>query len=530
MNIINNTFLKLSKRAETRDSDYLVKTFVNVGPLFTILSNRDHEILYGRRGTGKTHALTYLSDSLKSNKNNIVINIDLRTIGSNGGIFSDNSLPLKERATRLLIDTFTYIIDGIIDDVINDSENKFDLSKISPIADRLWEAISEITIGEDVSIEKSKIINQKNIDNSQGGFELSTSKVGFNYSVGNNEESADSNTINEIRQGREFHRIHFSSIFKNFQQLANYLGVHIWIIFDEWAEIPQELQPYLAELIRRTILPNSGVTVKIAAIDQRTNLSIFDTENNRIGIEIGADIAASQNLDEYMVFDNDELKAMDFFKELLYHHFRGIASMEEIIELNILKSEDLINAAFTQINTFSEFVRASEGVPRDAINILGIAAMKAADSKISMEHIRTAARIWYSRGKEKAISTHDKAYELLRWIRDEVIGKRNARAFLLQTNQKDPLIEYLFDSRVLHIIKDNVSGKDTPGVRYNVYSIDYGCYVDLMNTANAPKGLFEAIEEETGNEDSIYVDVPKNDYRAIRRAILNLDEFYHNVA
>jgi perosamine synthetase len=91
-------------------------------------------------------------------------------------------------------------------------------------------------------------------------------------------------------------------------------------------------------------------------------------------------------------------------------------------------------------------------------------------------------------------------------------------------NHRDKLIDYLFDSRVLHIIKENISGKDTPGVRYNVYSIDYGCYVDLLNTKNAPKGLFEAAEDEDDTE--IYIDVPKTDYRAIRRAILDLDEFY----
>ena len=111
---------------------------------------------------------------------------------------------------------------------------------------------------------------------------------------------------------------------------------------------------------------------------------------------------------------------------------------------------------------------------------------------------------------------------MLLWVIDEVIGQRNARAFLLQTNKKDKLIDYLFDSRVLHIIKENISGKDTPGLRYNVYSIDYGCYVDLLNTKNAPKGLFAVIDDE----DEIYIEVPKTDYRAIRRAILDLDEFY----
>lgn len=527
MNEINNTFLKLSKRAETNDIEYLVKTFVNIGPLFTILSNKDHEILYGRRGTGKTHAMAYLSDSLR-NKNNLVISIDLRTIGSNGGIFSDNFIPLKERATRLLIDSFSYINDAIIDHVINDESEQFNLARVSPMADRLWDSISEIQIGDEVEI--NKIVTQKDqtVDSSNLGIFVTSKKFGLETKLSDEKSAGSTTSKAEKRQGLENHRVNFSSVFKNLQELINELGVHTWIIFDEWAEIPQDLQPYLAEMIRRTILPNNNITVKIAAIDQRTNLSVFDTTGNRIGIEIGADIAASQNLDEYMVFDNDEEKAKTFFEELIYHHFSNIADSEIIQKFKIKNSQNLINNAFTQIAAFHEFVRASEGVPRDAINILGIAAMKADNGKISIENVRAAARIWYTRGKEKAISTHEKANDLLRWIIDEVIGKRNARAFLLQTNQKDSLIEYLFDARVLHVIKENVSGKDTPGIRYNVYSIDYGCYVELINTANAPKGLFEAIDDSSELEDSIFVEVPKNDYRAIRRAILNLEEFYNN--
>ena len=522
MNEINTTFLKLSKRAETKDNDYLVNTFVNVGPLFTILSNKDHEILYGRRGTWKTHALAYLGDSIRKT-GDIVINVDLRTIGSNGGIFSDNSLSITERATRLLIDTLSFVIDGIIEEVINDETEKYNLSIISPLADQLWEAATEIKVGNEVEIETDKRENDShtNEDNSNLKLSLKDASVGFGSKTGGSTSSATSQKIK--RQGAEHHRVNFSSVFKILQHVCQKLNVHTWVLFDEWAEIPQELQPYLAELIRRTILPNGMITIKIAAIEQRTNLSIFDSNNSRIGIEEGADISTSQNLDEYMVFDNDETKALEFFKELLFHHYSSINKSGSINNAN-----ELINQAFTQLNTFHEFVRATEGVPRDAINILGIAATKAANSKISMENIRTAARIWFTRGKEKAISTNDNAFALLQWIRDKVIGERNARAFLLRTNHKDPLIDYLFDARVIHLIKDNVSGNDEPGIRYNVYSIDYGCYVDLMNTNSAPRGLFEAIEDDS--ETSIYVDVPKNDYRAIRRAILDLNEFYENVA
>lgn len=81
----------------------------------------------------------------------------------------------------------------------------------------------------------------------------------------------------------------------------------------------------------------------------------------------------------------------------------------------------------------------------------------------------------------------------------------------------------MYDARVIHLIKESISGKDVPGLRYNVYSIDYGAYVDLINTTRAPKGLFET-ENEDG--ESEFVNVPTNDYRAIRRAILDLDAFY----
>lgn len=522
MNEINNTFLKFSKRSETVDTDYLVKTFVNVGPLFTILSNKEHEIIYGRRGTGKTHALLNLKSKILE-LGEIPIYIDLRTIGSNGGIFSDSSISIIERATRLLIDTISFIVTNIVDHVILDERNKYDLSKISPISDQIWNSINEIKI--ESTIEKTESFEKKTTSGDQKNRTLDISNKGISYNRSSQQDSENGDTrLTETKiKGNAEHRIHFASLFSNLKELTKELKTDVWILFDEWAEIPQELQPYLAELLRRTVLPNQNFIIKIAAIEQRTNISVTDVNSNRIGIEIGADIATTQNLDEYMVFDNDEEKSKDFFKELIYQHYINT------IDNNTLKnSDDLISVAFSQINCFTEFVRASEGIPRDAINILSIASAKANDNKISIENIRSSARTWYSRGKEKAITSNDSAHKLILWIIDEVIGKRNARAFLLQTNKKDKLIDYLFDSRVLHIIKENISGKDTPGMRYNVYSIDYGCYVDLLNTKNAPKGLFAAIEEENDHEHAleIYIDVPKTDYRAIRRAILDLDEFY----
>jgi hypothetical protein len=525
MNIINNTFLKLSKRAETYDFDHLVKTFVDIGPLFTILSNKDHEILYGRRGTGKTHALAYLNSQKKFEKD-IVINIDLRTIGSNGGIFSDSNIPINQRATRLLIDTIAYIHDGIIDHAINDTSDYFDLSKISPISERLADSISDIQVAGTVEVSTSEEQSNNNSNKSSSGIKVSLKDIELKSDLEVVTSNVDKQGVSIKRQGQEYNRVHFSSVYTHLASLTSEIKKHVWIIFDEWSEIPLDIQPYLSELIRRTILPNRSITVKIAAIEQRADFAIYYNDQSRVGIEVGADVAASQNLDEYMVFDNDEDKSKEFFSSLFYKHFINLIDINDLATLNINSPSDLISQAFTQNNAFAEFVRATEGVPRDAINILGLAAMRADNGKISMDDIRNAGRLWYSRGKEKAISTNKKAHLLLRWIIDEVIGRRSARAFLLKSNVKDELIEYLFDSRILHIIKENIAGKDEPGIRYNVYSIDYGCYVNLINTNRAPKGLFEA-EDDSGV--SSYITVPQNDYRAIRRAILDLEGFYRTM-
>jgi hypothetical protein len=292
-------------------------------------------------------------------------------------------------------------------------------------------------------------------------------------------------------------------------------------LLDEWSSIPIELQPYLADLLRRAVFPIGDITVKIAAIEHRSHFQLRGPNRDYIGIELGADASADLNLDDFMVFDNDAERAKNFFRELLFRHVRSV--MPDGTAPSTAKQ--LLQLAFTQHNSFDEFVRAAEGVPRDAINIIALAAQRAADQPLSIDHIRAAAATWYKRDKGAAVSANQRADMLLHWIVEEVIGNRKARAFLLRSDTAHVLIrliEDLFDARVLHVLKKSISGRDQPGVRYNVYKLDYGCYVDLMTTVKAPLGLLLGA---TDNGDLIYVDVPPDDYRSIRRAILELEAF-----
>src|SRR5581483_8878860 len=103
-------------------------------------------------------------------------------------------------------------------------------------------------------------------------------------------------------------------------------------------------------------------------------------------------------------------------------------------------------------------------------------------------------------------------------IVEQVIGDKKARSFLLPRELGGhQLIQKLFDFRVLHVVQRGYADKDKPGVRYDIYTLDYGTYVDLMNTSKKPELGFT--EQPSHNPEDFIV--PFDDRRSIRRIILD---------
>lgn len=515
MRDINVQALKLTKRAENNKIN-LVESFVDLGPVIPILSNAESQILFGRRGTGKTHVLSYLHDTIANQKECSVF-LDMRLIGSTGGIYSDPTLTIYERATRLLSDTLGAIHDAIMEKVIED-EQVYDLSRLATCLDAFADAATEVVV-EGVFEEEASAqlaLDDKSGASVDAGLGASST---LKLAASKNQSSTATTANRQKMSGKARLRVHFGSLSQAAKRLIDQLPKkRLWVILDEWSEVPLDLQPYLADLLRRTLFPIPGVAVKIAAIAQRCNFRMSTENSGYVGLEIGADAAASINLDEYLVFDNEPQRARKFFEELLYRHMRSGA--DDGFDVLYPTAARLSSELFTQINAFDEYVRSAEGVPRDAINILSLAAQRADDIKISVPDVRAAAKNWYTRGKQNVLSSKPEAGALLNWIVDEVIQHRQAKAFLVPSELRDELVDFLYDARVLHILKEGISAQDIPGRRFNVFAIDYGCYVDLINTHKAPKGLFQTDDSEE------FIDVPQTDYRSIRRAILNIDEFY----
>jgi hypothetical protein len=516
---INRALNLVPKRAESRQTERLRETFVDSG-VAAALEAVDHQVLYGRRGTGKTHALRYV-ETVVTSQGDFAVYADLRTIGSPEGLFVADVVPPTERAARLLVDLLSEIHDVLLTAALEDEALIVDETFIAKLDD-LADSVSTVRVAGEVerSVEdesKAGMTEEAAVDLSLGA------KPSLDIHAGGGTSTDARELTKETRRGTEQISLNFADVARALRALSDALpGKRAWLLLDEWSSVPADTQPFLAEFVVRCVLPLQKFTVKIAAIEQQTRFREVLPSGDVIGIEVGADVAANVDLDEFMVFEQNEDRARAFFLDLLFKHLTlGVEDHERVDGL--AKENDLIRLGFTDKRAFDELVRAAEGVPRDAINIAAKAALRAQSNAISVPDIRAAARSWFQNDKEAALRSREQAQRLLNWIIDKVIKEKRARGFLVsQQASGAPLLLTLFDARVLHLVRRGYSAQDEPGERYDVYVIDYGAYVDLIHTKNEPQGVLPAGDDV---KDGGYVDVPTQDLRAIRRAILNLDEF-----
>jgi hypothetical protein len=184
-----------------------------------------------------------------------------------------------------------------------------------------------------------------------------------------------------------------------------------------------------------------------------------------------------------------------FFADVLYRHLADQLGLNEKDG-----GKWLVAFCFTQQDAFKELVRASEGVPRDYLEIFNLAyfdALARKDQKVGVPNIRKAARGWYLQDKFNPAQDEPRLLKFINRVFDSAIGEHRARTFMVdQSFSRHPIITKLFDLRLLHLIKRGYAAKRPAGVRYDIFSLDYGAYVDLINTAKEPQIEFEFSEKE----------------------------------
>ncbi|MCL8025658.1 hypothetical protein M8316_09655 [Nocardioides sp. BSK12Z-3] len=503
----------VSRSERQQKTDVLRETYVETGVMPQV-NNFGNQILYGRRGTGKTHVLQVLGAELENDPGTYVIYLDIRLLGS-AHLFTDTSQAPADRCVAVFKDLLSLVQSRLLDIATDPAGDGAGIEEVS----RLAEFITQKT----AQVNQRTIRNATSQSNSTAaGIQAGLSQTGptAGLDLGSTRTSSGQQEVEFTEALRE--TIVFSEIYQVLDQALAAMGVeHLVLMIDEWTSIPTDLQPFIAEFLKRSIFPSNRITVKIGSLEYRSRFSVPQPQGgNVIGFELGPDITANLDLDDYYVYERNQNKVEEIFAALLFKHVTSGLNSEATDEHSLRDAASFRSRMFSERGTFVELVRAGEGVVRDFLGIFGSAFFKAKSSgraRIDMHSVEEAARDWYETDKSASLS--DVQRVALHKIITDVIGNRSTKMFMLSRERADhPMIQSLFDLRLIHLIERGYSDKENPGQRYNIYALDYGTYVDLKRTKASPEAFLFSDVEEAPAPDRI---VPFADKRSIRRVILD---------
>jgi hypothetical protein len=292
-----------------------------------------------------------------------------------------------------------------------------------------------------------------------------------------------------LDRGRERPHVLLGPLSGAFQALA--LAVHprqVWLLLDEWSALPLELQPLLADMLRRTVFATSGLVVKISAIHGRSRFADMESPGTLagtlLGLELGADTAATLDLDDFLLFRNDAASTLDFYSSMLHRHLTAMSDRADARAQQLLAAAHspakLTGLLFATPAAFHNLVLGAEGVPRDFLQIAGLAAGTAYDRQIGYNHVNGATRSFFLRDKETRIPKA--ARHVFGALMEQAVRQRSRIVPLRRDSESnDDIIQRLYDARVIHRVRQGIFlDPQRPTEMYDVYVIDSGAFLGLV--------------------------------------------------
>ena len=444
----------------------LSETFVDTGVL-NQLHNDNDQIIFGRRGTGKTHVFTYLATRLAGDPACCPVFVDMRMLGSSSQ-FADVTAPLPERCLSLFRDVMFAARNGIMRHLGEQGGSAEALAELEVLERAFADPATELIPKTLEELTDSKVSRSHKFGASAGAHPAVTAGVG-------GDESEEYQVKREFEVARQ-DKIFFPMLAQALDNVLRAAGVRLYLLLDEWSSIPMDIQPYLAEFLRRSVMPLPVAVVKIAALEHRSAFLTF-VDGQHIGFELGADIAAARHLDDYYTFEMNPSGLIATYSEILYRHIAAELPERYLeTQLTIRLPTELVTRLFEGHEAFVELVQASEGNLRDFIQIFADAFQKSgprAPRGITGEQVRRAAVDYTYLHKFPNIPTDLR--HVMQDMARVLVDQAKRRDFYLPAEyQTQPVIQRLLDTRVLHIARRVVVTPARPGELFCKYVFDYG--------------------------------------------------------
>ena len=466
---------QLATRAE--DLTDLDGTFVET--IFPeMIEARQHQIIYGRRGAGKTHLLRRVELRLRDS----FIEGGIFPVYVNGSQLSQEISIVSPDPATVALAIYVQLMQHIGAEIRRFVEklnqaNFWDRivggkkTQTAKQADAIATVLEEsLTSGQvrllpagEVSDEATTLAETSKNSSLGASIKLDPRSLGWAVKAGT---GAEKNAKSSSLITRKIHGeviLPFAQVSSAFGRLLELLGkASIHVLFGEWSEIDKdpEVQPYLAEMLRRTVSAVPGMYLKLACIPGRTTLATPITEEvkNPIGLEEGDDIHSDVNLDS-IVFAGESLdQIVPFFMAMIKKH---VGERIDWVRYSTFAHFELFltSMIFSGKLPFVELCQASGGVPRDFINIYRAATINTANIVKSSQArppfelmtVRMAAKGVYQSKRASFGRSTSPQLRLLDRIYKEIYVKKHSYLFLLtEESAEDDVVQTLYMEKLIH--------------------------------------------------------------------------------
>jgi hypothetical protein len=417
---------QLANRAE--DLTDLDRTFVETIYLKEMQAP-GHQIINGRRGAGKTHLLLRAESSLRNSfaeggvlpiyVNGLQLNDEL-SVGSSDPLTVALAIYIHVmqhvgREVRRFVGELNHA--RFWDRVVgkrNSQHTRQAEGIVADLEETLIKGRIRLLPSGEVYNEATTLVDATKGSSIGASVKAYPKNLAWAVSAGvgaGRTSKSSSVTTSKIRGER---MLSFRDVSATLVSLLDLLGgASIHVLFDEWWEIgtDPEVQPYLADLLKRTTSNVPRMYFKLACIPGRTRLAtpVTDSARHPIGMEEGDDLNAEVNLDTIAFAPENLDQVVPFFTHLIKKHVGE--RVEWVRNISLIDFESfLMTKVFAGELPLSELCHASGGVPRDFINIYKLVTAGAARAgsgdrqPLDLRAIRLGAQGAYN-GKRASFDT-----------------------------------------------------------------------------------------------------------------------------
>lgn len=474
----------------------------NKDNLMQLYNKRNHEAIFGRRGTGKTTLLKalcfYTNNGLDDKSVDRCIYIDMEDVVPN-----DDELSLPVDAT-IIVETYRKLLLVFLEqflafywqvsETMAYYEIKYsakDLEKLEVKLDILSNLIfyGKKQTGLKKHTEKTSVTSEA----------TKNAALTANVSTGMGDKSSKAlldlfikrthNKVKEVLIEKDIeYTLDINAIKTAIEEVIDAFKIGKLIVcIDEFTRVDKGLsktiQPNIAQLIKDTFFRINNVSVKITSLWNRTEMQMRQLGGPRIGIELGEDAERSIDLDT-MFFDDEHNKK--FFKNMLINtcmFFDEDYNGPKGRNMEIPDGFDnyIVNALFTSNEVFNLLICGSQGIPR----IFGNLLISSINERERLGKERIDAEVVYNcvvhnfnqNTRRKLPYTEEFVCKF-----DDFIDAKQSRFILISNKeyeQNKERINGLLDNNYMHQYPSEKVDRSIRN-RYKVYLVHFGNYLESL--------------------------------------------------